>query len=107
MGVFSKLFNNSNELFLGSWRIDKNDKLAFEQLGDVRMIFKKDGTLTYEIIEGDKSQFIFLNYVVKGSKIITDQPSHPKKEETEYIFKNPTTLILKFGGSNSLYTKEY
>jgi len=107
MSFLTKFFSKPKlqEPFLGDWVIDKNAPDSLKELGYVKMSFKKDGSLIYEIREKDKSQFILMTYLVEGDKLITDQASHPHKEETDFDFENPTTLILKFNGVVTRFVK--
>lgn len=107
MSFFKKLFNKSKqqEWFLGDWVLDKEDIISLQDLGDVKMSFKSDGKLNYEIREKGKSQFILMTYLVEEDKLITDQPSHPHKEKTDFVFVTPTVLILKFNGKAARFIK--
>jgi len=69
------------------------------------MIFTNDGKLSYAIREGDKNQIINMIYSIDGNILVTDQPSHPQVERTEYTFIDENILILKFNGEESRFLK--
>ena len=107
MGLLSKLLSKVNDPLLGEWVSDPTDLQSIAEMGNIKMSFKKDGSLTYEIIEESKSQFIFMTYNINGNLLITNQPSHPQQEVTEFSFKDPNTLILKFGNLEARYIRVY
>ncbi|MBR1131612.1 hypothetical protein [Bradyrhizobium iriomotense] len=83
---------------LGAWLIDDTDKVALARLGDVLLEFDENGGLRYTIREQGKRQIINLRYRVEGSTIVTDQPSAPQVERTEFSFPEDGVLTLAFGG---------
>lgn len=106
MSLFSKIFSKkSNNPFLGIWYSDLNDQNTKSKIGNVKMIFTEDGKLTYEIIENNQKQIINMIYVVDGSSLITNQPSHPKQEKTNFEFINKEKLILEFNNDRSQFVK--
>lgn len=82
---------------VGAWVIDKTDARALAEFGDVRMEFGAGDDLTYTILEQGRRQIMLLRYKVEGSVLITEQPSHPRVERTEFSFVE-NKLILEFGG---------
>ncbi|MCK1735759.1 hypothetical protein IVA79_17880 [Bradyrhizobium sp. 138] len=83
---------------LGAWLVDETDELALARLGNVLLEFDESGGLRYTIREQDKRQIINLRYRVEGSTIVTDQPSAPHVERTEFSFAENGVLTLSFGG---------
>jgi len=83
---------------LGTWVVDRTDKRALAELGDVLMEFHDDGRLTYTIRGETKDQIILMQYKVEGDILVTDQPSHPRVERTAYSLSPEGTLTLEFGG---------
>ena len=83
---------------LGAWLVDKTDELALERLGDVLLQFDESGGLRYTIREQGKRQIINLRYQVDGSTIVTNQPSAPQVERTQFSFDEDGVLTLAFGG---------
>lgn len=83
---------------LGAWIVDKTDAQALANLGDVLLEFDESGGLRYTIHEHDKRQIINLQYRVEGSTVVTDQPSAPRVERTQFSFAEDGVLTLAFGG---------
>ncbi|MBK0379770.1 hypothetical protein [Mucilaginibacter segetis] len=107
MNIFKRIIKRSNadNRFLGEWIVDKTDLSTLNEIGNVKMTFTADGKLTYEFKLLDKRQIINLTYDVIGNKIITDQPSHPHTEESDFEFETSTTLIITFNGHKSRFIK--
>ncbi|MGC4022969.1 MAG: hypothetical protein QM734_14010 [Cyclobacteriaceae bacterium] len=107
MNFLKKLFGTKDidgRLF-GKWTTDKNDKLTVDFLGDVTMTFTPKGELIYEIKEGERLQIINMTFWTEDNYIISDQPSHPKKEKTKYSFGTDEYLILEFQGQTAKLIK--
>ena len=83
---------------LGVWLVDETDELALARLGNVLLEFDVSGGLRYTIREQGKRQIINLRYRVEGSTIVTDQPSAPEVERTQFAFAEDGVLTLAFGG---------
>jgi len=83
---------------LGAWLVDETDKLALARLGDVLLEFDETGGLRYTIRGLDKHQIINLRYRVEDSTIVTDQPSAPQVERTQFSFDEGGVLTRAFGG---------
>lgn len=83
---------------LGAWLVDETDKVALARLGDILLEFDEDGGLRYTIREQGKRQIINLRYRVDGSTIVTDQPSAPQFERTQFSLAEDGVLTLAFGG---------
>jgi hypothetical protein len=82
---------------LGAWKVDETDARTLSELGNVLMEFGEEGSLTYTIRGQDKDQIMDLRYKVEGSTIVTDQPSHPRVERTQF-FLSDDMLTLTLGG---------
>lgn len=82
----------------GAWVADETDKQALADFGDVLLEFKDNGELLYAI-RGETTQLMLLHYHVEGSTIITDQPSAPRIEHTEFSLSADDILTLAFGGT--------
>lgn len=89
----------------GIWHSDQSDTATLNQYGSVTLEFKQDGQLIYTIHEKGKTQYIHLTYEVVNNKLITNQPSNPRKDETDFYVKG-NRLELYFGGTRSCYIKE-
>ena len=83
---------------LGAWLIDESDEIALARLGNVLLEIDENGGLRYTIREQGKRQIINLRYRVEGSTIVTDQPSAPKAERTQFSLTEDGILTLAFGG---------
>lgn len=83
---------------VGIWERHETDTRALADLGDVLLEFKEGGGLIYAIRGRDTDQLINLRYRIQGSSIITDQPSSPQVEHTEFSLSGDGVLILEFGG---------
>ena len=90
---------------LGYWVIDPTDDQALAEFGNVSLSFKENGELLYTITSAAKDEIIRLRYVVEGSTLITDQPSHPSVERTEYSISSNGTLTLAIGGKLSRFIR--
>ena len=95
-----------NMEILGCWVLDPNDVNSFEMYGDISMEFKANGELIYTMHSAIKDEIIVMTYEIKGSLLITDQPSYPKKEETEFKMISKDRLELFFGGDRSFYVRK-
>jgi hypothetical protein len=85
---------------IGRWVSDRTDARALTELGDVILDFDENGQLTYTILGKAKYQIIKLLYKVQDSVIITDQPSAPNIERTEFsLSEDGGLLTLAFGGT--------
>lgn len=82
---------------VGAWLVDETDARALTDLGNVLLEFNKGGALRYTIRGQEKDQVIKLRYKVEGSTIITDQPSDPRVERTQFFLVD-NMLTLAFRG---------
>ena len=62
------------------------------------MAFTSDGKLVYSIHDGDKIQVIHMVYEVSDNQIITDQPSSPRREISNFLFETNSILVLDYNG---------
>ncbi len=90
---------------VGTWKSDPNDSAVADEFGNVTLKFGKDGTLLYIIHESDRDQIMRLTYRTEPGFIVTDQPSQPRSERTEYQIGQDGVLVLAFGGRQSRYVK--
>ncbi|WPU99898.1 hypothetical protein SNE26_28215 [Mucilaginibacter sp. cycad4] len=93
----------SNEL-IGTWKLDETNLEALEIYGNTSMEFKDNGELLYTVNEGDKKQHVFMTYEVQGNKLLTDQPSSPKQETTQFAIVD-NRLELYFDGVKSVFIR--
>lgn len=71
----------------------------------VRLVFREDGHLDYEVDSGGRRQIMLLTYRVEGDAIVTDQPSHSAEERTVFRFAGAATLVLTFGGVETTFER--
>ena len=90
---------------VGVWVVDETDAQALERWGNVVLEFDESGGLSYTIRGDDKDEMIILRYQVEGSTLITDQPSAPRVERTQFSFTPDGVLILAFGGVPSRFVR--
>lgn len=88
---------------IGVWKIDTSDTASVEALGDVTIEFDKAGNLNYLIKSEGKVEAILMTYRVEGTTIISDQPSHPNPQRTEFVLTGDGALILSFDGEPSRF----
>lgn len=83
---------------VGTWVVDKSDESAVREFGNVTLQFSDDGKLRYTIDAGDKSQIMLMTYLVEDGVLVTDQPSAPRVERTNFSISPEGVLTLGFGG---------
>ncbi len=93
----------SNNL-TGIWITDPNDTVTQQLYGDVILEFREKGELVYKIIENGKEQVIFMTYEVSNGVLLTNQPSLPQREMTDFVLSGQR-LELNFNGAKSKYIK--
>jgi hypothetical protein len=105
MGLLSFLRSNNDPVskrFLGKWSLLKAE--GDLDLGEgVTMTFASDGKLVYVIQQKDSKQIMNLDFKVDGSRLITNQPSQPREETTEFSFDADGNLVLDYGGSKAWF----
>lgn len=70
------------------------------------MVFTNDGKLIYSIHSDDKIQVINMVYEISGDEIISDQPSHPRKETSKFYFEPSGILVIDYQGEKTRYMRE-
>ena len=83
---------------VGAWLVDETDAQALTDLGNVLLEFDEGGGLLYTVRGQEKDQIMKLRYKVEGSTIVTDQPSEPRVERTQFSLAD-NMLTLAFGGA--------
>ncbi|WP_342248680.1 hypothetical protein [Sphingomonas sp. OTU376] len=94
----------ANHGLAGRWAVDPTDATTIGELGDAVLQFDPDGRLTYTIRLPDKDQIMLLTYRVQGNIIITDQPSHPDEQRSEFEVTEDK-LMVAFGGQRSHFVR--
>jgi hypothetical protein len=64
-----------------------------------------DGRMTYAIREGDAWQVMKLTYRVEGHVIVSNQPSAPREDRTNYSLEPDGSLVLDLRGERSIYRR--
>jgi hypothetical protein len=95
-----------NNNIVGIWELDPKDYSAKEIYGEITIEFKNNGKLIYSEFTKEGEQIIIMNYQIIRDKLITDQPSHPKKKETQFILHDDGKLELSFEGVSSMYVRK-
>ena len=90
---------------VGVWVLDETDAPTVERWGNVVLEFDERGGLIYTVRGDDKDEVIVLRYQVEGSTLITDQPSAPSVERTQFSFTPDGALVLAFGGTLSRFVR--
>jgi hypothetical protein len=91
------------ENIIGVWRTDLTDELTKSEYGNATMEFTKDGNLIY-LVHSSNSVGVYMTYKIEGNTLITDQPSSPKEERTEFNVTG-NRLELNFGGVKSKFIR--
>jgi hypothetical protein len=68
------------------------------------MEFDDRGNLIYIVKAADKDQVMLMTYHVAGNQIITDQPSAPKPQKSEFSLDDDT-LTLVFDGLEARFNR--
>jgi hypothetical protein len=89
----------SKRNFIGEWHqiYPRTEPL------EIFVAFGMEGDLTYTI-EGSTVQKILLTWKLEGSFIVTNQPSSPSEQVTQFHFESPSVLTLK--RENEVYRYE-
>ena len=109
MGLLKKIFGQKKMIdsrLIGIWISDLADELTVSNPGSVRLTFSDSGDLIYDVMDGEKIQRINMIFWTEGNIVISDQPSHPKKERTKFEFESDRKLILEFGGERTVFLRQ-
>jgi hypothetical protein len=103
---FFKRDSNSSpdRRFVGRWKQFK-DEGTMETGEGVTMTFTEDGKLIYVIHQKDSKQIMNLVFRVDGDQLVTNQPSHPQEEKTNFSFDTEGNLVLDYAGNKSWFTR--
>jgi hypothetical protein len=96
----------SEKSLLGRWRTDPSDVESLRTFGRVTLDFSEDGSLTYTAHLEDKNQVILLTYSIDDGLLITDQPSHPERQQTPFRIEHDGRLTLSYDNCDSHYIRE-
>lgn len=90
---------------VGRWVTDPTDTDAIKKYGRTTIVFSEDGDLTYIIHGDDRDQVIVMTYRIDDSMLVTDQPSQPGEEHTQFMLTPDGKLVLDYGGDKSTYVR--
>jgi hypothetical protein len=82
----------------GIWVADETDHCTLVDYGNVFLEFGETGDLKYVVKTADSFQIMNLRYQVDGNTIITDQPSAPHIQHTDFLLGPDGVLTLAFNG---------
>jgi hypothetical protein len=71
----------------------------------VEMEFYPDGVLTYAVKSAEGWNVLQLTYEIDGTRLVTDQPSWPRKEVTEFEVAGDGSLVLNYGGARCRFVR--
>lgn len=86
---------------VGVWHLAKRS--SDDQDTDLEIL--PDGRMIYAIREANKWQLMKLTYRLEGNVIVSNQPSAPREERTEYSFQSDGSLILSLGGEQTTFRR--
>jgi hypothetical protein len=96
----------SEQKLLGMWASDPADHATLESVGCTTMEFLPDQRLVYTIHDGSHIQGIFMTFRLDGNVIVSDQPSAPGEQRTEFVLADDNRLGLSYdGGAWSWYVR--
>jgi hypothetical protein len=99
-------YTTMDKNLIGTWNSDDTDETTQKTLGKVTMTFTEDGKLVYDIFGDNKLQRMNMIYKVQGDTIISDQPSHPQEQRTNYKIESRDKLILDFKGEKTVFKRQ-
>jgi hypothetical protein len=102
--VFRKKKAEFDSRLFGRWRLQRSEQ-DLPAAEDTIAEFSPDGALTYSITQGGKTGIMKMTYRVEGGFILSDQPSSPREERTEYRIDSDGSLILIYGGQPSRFLR--
>lgn len=85
---------------IGLWILIENDTEAASK-EKVFMEFKPNGELILTYSSREKDSIIFLTYKIQGDVLVTDQPSHPRAEESSFYLTGKNLEIITNGEHSS------
>ena len=89
---------------LGTWRLVKSDG-SIDTGNGVTMTFTRDGKLAYVIHQDHSDQIMNLVFSVEGDRLVTNQPSSPRPESTNFSFDDAGQLVLDYGSTKAWFAR--
>jgi hypothetical protein len=96
----------TDNALLGTWVTDPTDEVTRERFGHLVMCFEADGSLTYTIRTEERDRIMLLRYRVERDVVITDQPSAPREERTQFGFTSEGRLVLNYRGFTAYFVRQ-
>lgn len=90
-----------DERLRGRWRSS-----AGSAQPEVSAVFSPDGSLVYTVHGADSDEVMLLRFVTRDGLIVTDQPSAPREEVTQYRFEEPDLLVLTYDDEETYFRRE-
>ena len=94
----------TDQQLLGSWHLASADP-QLNMNDHVEMEFRPSGELIYAIDAGEKWQVMRLTYRVEGHHLVTNQPSSPREERTEFNLDDRGALTLDYSGAKCTFVR--
>lgn len=96
MALFRRKRADAPDL-VGTWRsADSSDVMEFFSSGE----------LHFRSATGDETiGIVILTYQIEGDVIVTDQPSHPAEEQTQFFIQDETLLLTAPDGTQTTWTR--
>lgn len=88
---------------LGAWITDPD--LLPEDEEPVQIDFHNDGRCTLTILGEFSDKKSFLTYRVENGILVTDQPSDPREEKTQFYFTADGKLVLIYDNKMTQYVR--
>lgn len=103
--IFQSWESPKNKDLIGKWKLDPYDIESLQEYGNISLEFKSTGELIYIVYLNNKEQKIYMTYKIVDNLLITNQPSSPQVEQTNYVLQADGKLVLYFDGVKSVYIK--
>ncbi|MCW5967907.1 MAG: hypothetical protein KIT57_05300 [Blastocatellales bacterium] len=95
----------TRKFLIGEWIIDPTDCESIKKYGIVSMKFKENGQLIYRNHFAGETKIMLLTYRIQGDLLITNQPSAPREEQTNYSITPEGKLVLLYGTRASRFIR--
>ena len=106
MNFFRRKTEPTVEALLGDWDLIQCDDPSMRGENGTSASFDRDGNLIYTFHQKDKDQIIVLTYRVEDNFLVTNQPSHPREERTQFTIDHLGRLVLSYDGSEGIFRRK-
>jgi hypothetical protein len=89
----------TEKLLLGNWESADSDGQK------TTIVFTPDGRLEFTFHGETSDQKMLLTYTVQGNVLVTNQPSKPREERTQFDFTEKGELVLIYDSEKTVYTR--